>query len=66
MPSTSATTVSSTMLAPNSSMMPIQETTHHSLTEASDPIFLQTTLAKGIAGTFVWAALFLTCQQVFN
>ena len=33
-------------------------------TTDSDPIFLQTTLAKAIAGTFVWAALFLTCQQI--
>lgn len=32
----------------------------------SEPIFLQTTLAKAIAGTFVWAALFLTCQQVLH
>lgn len=31
----------------------------------SEPIFLQTKLAQGIAGTFVWAALFLTCQQVW-
>lgn len=30
----------------------------------SEPIFLQTKLAQGIAGTFVWAALFVTCQQV--
>lgn len=30
----------------------------------SEPIFLQTKLAQGIAGTFVFAALFLTCQQV--
>lgn len=29
-----------------------------------DQIFLQTKLAQGIAGTFVWIALFLTCQQV--
>lgn len=28
------------------------------------PIFLQTRAAQGIAGVFVWAALFLTCQQV--
>lgn len=32
----------------------------------SEPIFLQTKLAQGIAGTFVFAALFLTCQQVGN
>lgn len=30
----------------------------------SEPIFLQTKLAQGIAGIFVFAALFLTCQQV--
>lgn len=28
------------------------------------PIFLQTKAAQGIAGAFVFAALFLTCQQV--
>lgn len=59
-----STTTSTTMLAPNSSTISLPETTHHPYTGASDPIFLQTTLAKGIAGTFVWAALFLTCQQV--
>lgn len=32
----------------------------------SEPIFLQTKLAQGLAGTFVFAALFLTCQQVVN
>lgn len=30
----------------------------------SGAVFLQTKLAQGIAGTFVWIALFLTCQQV--
>lgn len=30
------------------------------------PIFLQTRAAQVIAGIFVWVALFLTCQQVFN
>lgn len=30
------------------------------------PIFLQTRAAQGIAGVFVWLALFLTCQQVFH
>lgn len=33
--------------------------------EEAAPIFLQTRAAQGIAGAFVWAALFLTCQQVF-
>lgn len=32
--------------------------------QPTDPIFLQTKLAQGIAGFFVWAALFLTCTQV--
>ena len=30
----------------------------------SEPIFLQTKLAQGIAGLFVWLAMFITCQQV--
>nr|CAD7447352.1 unnamed protein product [Timema bartmani] len=29
------------------------------------PIFLQTKAAQGIAGVFVWIALFLTCQQLW-
>ncbi|XP_018320885.1 transmembrane protein 184B [Agrilus planipennis] len=32
----------------------------------SEPIFLETSLAKGIAGFFVWTALFLTCQQIYR
>ncbi|GFG36098.1 hypothetical protein Cfor_03671 [Coptotermes formosanus] len=28
------------------------------------PIFLETKAAQGIAGVFVWVALFITCQQV--
>ncbi|KAJ9594986.1 hypothetical protein L9F63_013708, partial [Diploptera punctata] len=28
------------------------------------PIFLETKAAQGIAGAFVWIALFLTCQQI--
>ncbi|XP_017878970.1 transmembrane protein 184B isoform X2 [Ceratina calcarata] len=30
------------------------------------PIFLQTRAAQGIAGAFVWLALFLTCQQIYQ
>ncbi|KAK1124701.1 hypothetical protein K0M31_020476 [Melipona bicolor] len=30
------------------------------------PIFLQTRAAQGIAGAFVWVALFLTCQQIYQ
>lgn len=34
------------------------------LSHVGDGIFLQTKTAQGIAGAFVWVALFLTCQQV--
>ncbi|KAF7275278.1 hypothetical protein GWI33_012019 [Rhynchophorus ferrugineus] len=34
--------------------------------EPSQPIFLQTKLAQGVAGFFVWAALFLTCTQIYH
>lgn len=33
---------------------------------AVTPIFLQTKAAQGIAGVFVWVALFLTCQQIYQ
>lgn len=52
-----------TTLTTNTTLMP-ETVSHVNNGAASDPIFLQTTLAKGIAGTFVLAALFLTCQQV--
>lgn len=32
--------------------------------EEPAPMFLQTKMAQGIAGFFVWVALFLSCQQV--
>lgn len=35
------------------------------VSKEATPIFLQTHAAQGIAGIFVWVALFLTCQQVF-
>ncbi|CAG9835315.1 unnamed protein product [Diabrotica balteata] len=31
-----------------------------------DPIFLQTKLCQTVAGLFVWAALFLTCSQIYH
>lgn len=34
------------------------------LSHVGDGIFLQTKTAQGIAGAFVWVALFITCQQV--
>lgn len=41
----------------------ITETVH---SQPSEPIFLQTKLAQGVAGFFVWAALFLTCTQIYH
>ncbi|KAL3285247.1 hypothetical protein HHI36_019357 [Cryptolaemus montrouzieri] len=32
----------------------------------TEPIFLQTKLAQGIAGVFVFAALFITCTQIYH
>ncbi|XP_077300654.1 transmembrane endosomal protein isoform X2 [Arctopsyche grandis] len=32
----------------------------------TEPVFLQTKAAQGIAGIFVWAALFITCQQIYH
>jgi hypothetical protein len=34
------------------------------LSHVGDGIFLQTRTAQGIATSFVWIALFITCQQV--
>ena len=34
--------------------------------EEAAPIFLQTRAAQGITGAFVWVALFLTCQQIYQ
>ena len=34
------------------------------ISHVGDGIFLQTKTAQGLAGIFVWIALFLTCQQV--
>lgn len=42
----------------NVTAQPITEVVH------DKAMFLQTPAAQGIAGIFVWAALFITCQQV--
>ncbi|XP_046659292.1 transmembrane protein 184B isoform X1 [Homalodisca vitripennis] len=54
-PSNATPTAPAPSTAPWSSMPPHAE-----------PIFLQTKLAQGIAGAFVWVALFLTCQQIYR
>lgn len=65
-PSTATTVMlaASSIAANISSTASSDSTQTHLDVEPSETIFLQTTLAKGVAGAFVWAALFLTCQQV--
>ncbi|XP_015437791.1 PREDICTED: transmembrane protein 184B isoform X2 [Dufourea novaeangliae] len=41
-------------------------TTVNEISKEAAPIFLQTKAAQGIAGAFVWVALFLTCQQIYQ
>ncbi|XP_037935522.1 transmembrane protein 184B isoform X1 [Teleopsis dalmanni] len=36
------------------------------ISHVGDGIFLQTKTAQGLAGIFVWAALFITCQQIYQ
>lgn len=66
-----ASSTTSTILSVAASLVTATNTTVSTLgvdqqvhSEPTDPIFLQTKLAQGIAGFFVWAALFLTCTQV--
>lgn len=44
----------------NVTAQPMSEPVHN----ISKAIFLQTTTAQVVSGIFVWAALFITCQQV--
>ncbi|CAG9862994.1 unnamed protein product [Phyllotreta striolata] len=39
---------------------------NYNISADSDSIFLQTKLCQTIAGLFVWAALFLTCSQIYH
>ncbi|XP_055611163.1 transmembrane protein 184B isoform X2 [Uranotaenia lowii] len=36
------------------------------ISHVGDGIFLQTKTAQGLAGIFVWIALFITCQQIYQ
>lgn len=47
------------MKTPSVSQEPLDPLLH-----VGDGIFLQTKTAQVLAGVFVWAALFVTCQQV--
>ncbi|XP_044735157.1 transmembrane protein 184B isoform X2 [Chrysoperla carnea] len=53
-PSTPAASISSSTVPPVHAQVPATN------------IFLQTKVCQGIAGFFVWAALFLTCQQIYQ
>lgn len=63
-----ATTLSSVLnsVASNASTVTTVSSSTVVQSSPSEPIFLQTKLAQGLAGTFVFAALFLTCQQVIR
>lgn len=62
--SSAVTTVSA--LSENSSSSTIEQWNSQNAAVPSEPIFLQTKLCQGIAGFFVWAALFLTCTQIYH
>lgn len=67
---TSNDSVTSTTLKPNTNYVVQMKTPSVSqepldpLLHVGDGIFLQTKTAQVLAGVFVWAALFVTCQQV--
>lgn len=45
----------------------VTESPHSILPKAiAEPVFLQGKAAQGIAGLFVWTALFITCQQIYQ
>ncbi|CAG4962560.1 unnamed protein product, partial [Colias eurytheme] len=46
----------------NVTAQPMSEPVHN----MSKAIFLQTTTAQAISGIFVWTALFITCQQIYQ
>ncbi|XP_054287360.1 transmembrane protein 184B-like isoform X2 [Macrosteles quadrilineatus] len=62
-----SSSAASSVFPPNvSSPSPTPSTTPWPTYPHAEPIFLQTRLAQGIAGAFVWVALFLTCQQIYR
>lgn len=61
---TTSSSISSTAKEPNFMVRMTEQTAIDPLSHVGDGIFLQTKTAQGIAGAFVWVALFLTCQQV--
>lgn len=58
------TTMASTDVDSNSSIFPDASSTP--TPHPHDSIWLMSASAQGIAGVFVWAAVFITCHQVFS
>lgn len=64
---TADTAAAATTLKPNTNYvvkMGVASEPLDPLLHVGDGIFLQTKTAQVLAGVFVWAALFVTCQQV--
>lgn len=57
------TTMASTDVDYNSTLVPDGSTTLPP--HPHDSIWLMSASAQGIAGVFVWAAVFITCHQVY-
>ncbi|KAL2743652.1 transmembrane protein 184B isoform X1 [Vespula maculifrons] len=61
---TEASTVAVSMI--DDTMTDATKNVENIVDKEATPIFLQTRAAQGIAGAFVWLALFLTCQQIYQ
>ncbi|KAL2712998.1 transmembrane protein 184B isoform X1 [Vespula squamosa] len=61
---TEASTVAVSVI--DNMMTTVTKNFENTVDKEATPIFLQTRAAQGIAGAFVWLALFLTCQQIYQ
>ncbi|CAG9088475.1 unnamed protein product [Plutella xylostella] len=50
----------------NVTAQPLPDVVHDIFKPLQEPVFLQTRSAQVIAGIFVWTALFITCQQIYQ
>ncbi|XP_048487470.1 transmembrane protein 184B isoform X6 [Plutella xylostella] len=50
----------------NVTAQPLPDVVHDIFKPLQEPVFLQTRSAQVIAGVFVWTALFITCQQIYQ
>lgn len=58
--------VSSAVIRNASTTMASNTSSHHSSHAPHAPIFLQTSSAQVIAGFFVWSALIISCQHIYQ